>query len=159
VHLYSGQWRSDGRFLLVLWFHPGKKLSGTATTENASGRASANSRSLAKNDALHWTPYMGECLTVLEHENESSLDAILVQQVKIDRVVEKANLALVRLFRRTMMNGCLQLTFMLLDQAYHATFEADNTGAALPSIYVQSMQADLDRLKHDLPHHLQQNGQ
>jgi hypothetical protein len=44
-------------------------------------------------------------------------------------------------------------------QSYHATFEEHTTGAALPSIYMQSMQADLDRLKHDLPNHLQQNGQ
>jgi hypothetical protein len=39
---------------------------------------------------------VGECLSILEREQESPLDAILVQRVKINRVVEKANLALVR---------------------------------------------------------------
>lgn len=38
---------------------------------------------------------MSECLQILEQERESPLDAVLVQQAKICRVVEKANAALV----------------------------------------------------------------
>lgn len=38
---------------------------------------------------------MRECLQVLETAQEFPLDAMLVQQVKINRVVEKANLAAV----------------------------------------------------------------
>lgn len=38
---------------------------------------------------------MEDCLRALERNPESPLDAVLVQQVKISRVVEKANLSLV----------------------------------------------------------------
>jgi hypothetical protein len=93
----------------------------------------------------------------LEREQESPLDAILVQRVKINRIVEKANLALVR---NKVPEGLRSIaTDLTCSQSYHATFEEDGASAALPSIYVQSMQVDLDRLKHELPHHLQQNGQ
>lgn len=61
--------------------------------------ARADLPSLAKNDALRWNPYMGECLKVLEREQGSPLDAILINQVEIDRVVQKASLALVRRIR------------------------------------------------------------
>lgn len=40
---------------------------------------------------------------VLGREQESPLDAILIQQVKTDRVIENANLALVRSIRTTLM--------------------------------------------------------
>jgi hypothetical protein len=61
-----------------------------------SSSVSADFRSFARSDALQWTSYVGECLSILEREQESPLDAILVQRVKVNRVVEKANLALVR---------------------------------------------------------------
>lgn len=48
-----------------------------------------------RSDALRWTAHMEDCLRALERNPESPLDAVLVQQVKISRVVEKANLSLV----------------------------------------------------------------
>lgn len=50
---------------------------------------------LVRSDALRWTAHMEDCLRALERDPEFPLDAILVQQVKISRIVEKANLSLV----------------------------------------------------------------
>lgn len=44
---------------------------------------------------------MSECLKVLEQEQESPLDVVLVQQARICRVVEKANVALVSVLGNT----------------------------------------------------------
>lgn len=48
---------------------------------------------------------MGECLEVLDREQESPLDAILTQQVKIHRIIENANLALVRHVEGVLVSG------------------------------------------------------
>jgi len=55
---------------------------------------------------------MGDCLSILESEQESPLDAILVQRVKINRVVEKANLALVRYIQLPFVEKRPQLTLL-----------------------------------------------
>ena len=44
---------------------------------------------LQKIDALRWTPHLDECLEVLSERKESSLDDILVQQVRMQTIVEK----------------------------------------------------------------------
>lgn len=56
---------------------------------------------------------MNECLEALEREHESPLDAMLVQQVRSNRVVEKANLSVVSegygRFQRTVANQAVFL--------------------------------------------------
>ncbi|KAM0718495.1 hypothetical protein Q7P37_005565 [Cladosporium fusiforme] len=93
------------------------------------------SSSLVRPDPVRWTYQMGKCLEALEQRQESPLDAVLVNQARICRVVEKANLSVL----------------------FHATFEASREGEPLPTIYTRSMQAELDRLRQDLPITLQSN--
>ncbi|KAE8146579.1 hypothetical protein BDV25DRAFT_162216 [Aspergillus avenaceus] len=44
---------------------------------------------LQKTDALRWTPYMDECLQVLEEQQECLNDDILVQQVRLQLIIDK----------------------------------------------------------------------
>ncbi|KIW35297.1 uncharacterized protein PV07_02000 [Cladophialophora immunda] len=43
---------------------------------------------LQKTDALRWTPHMEECLVILDEKKECPNDAILVQQVRLQLIVE-----------------------------------------------------------------------
>ncbi|KAF2807184.1 uncharacterized protein BDZ99DRAFT_500451 [Mytilinidion resinicola] len=44
---------------------------------------------LQKTDALRWTPHMEECLIILDEKKECPNDAILVQQVRLQLIVER----------------------------------------------------------------------
>ncbi|RFU30228.1 hypothetical protein B7463_g6109, partial [Scytalidium lignicola] len=47
---------------------------------------------LQKIDALRWTPHMDECLQILDERKECPNDDILVQQVRLQLIVEKMDL-------------------------------------------------------------------
>jgi hypothetical protein len=44
---------------------------------------------LRKIDALRWTPHLDECLQILDESKECLNDEILVQQVRLQLIVEK----------------------------------------------------------------------
>ena len=87
-------------------------------------------------DALRWTPYLDECITVLAENREYPSDALLVQLVKLQLIVEKVG---------------------------HAPWHdgrGDTTGSArAPSIfYLKSLQAHLRDFKVNIPPEYQKNG-
>ena len=45
---------------------------------------------LHKIDTLRWTPHLDECLQVLSQEKECPGDELLVQQVRMQRIAERA---------------------------------------------------------------------
>ena len=102
------------------WSHLGKLSVGVSTSRRKASKDGVVyehsrapmliTRSFARSDALQWTACVGECLSTLEREQESPLDAILVQRVKINRIVEKANLALVRHIQMSLVEERPQLT-------------------------------------------------
>lgn len=47
---------------------------------------------LQKIDALRWTPHMDECLRILDERQECATDEILVQQVRLQLLVERVTL-------------------------------------------------------------------
>lgn len=114
--------------------------------------------SLPRSDGLRWMAHMGECLQVLETVQESALDAMLVQQVKINRVVEKASLAAVNDEHQYVVL-VESYANVVNSQSYHSIFEATENGATLPLIYMQSMLGELDNLKGDMPSCLHQDGE
>jgi hypothetical protein len=48
---------------------------------------------LQKIDGLRWTPHMDECLSTLDERKECVNDGILVQQVRLQLIIEKMALA------------------------------------------------------------------
>jgi hypothetical protein len=59
----------------------------TSLVPTNEGRSSAISR---KGDPLRWTVYSNECLRVIETQNEVASDILLVQQVKLRLISERA---------------------------------------------------------------------
>lgn len=55
--------------------------------------SSVISASLQRVESLRWTPYMRECLDVLEQSRETLTDEDLVYQIKLQILVEKATMA------------------------------------------------------------------
>jgi hypothetical protein len=47
---------------------------------------------LQKMDILRWTPHMDECLQILEDNKECSNDELLVQQIRLQQIVNKMTL-------------------------------------------------------------------
>ena len=47
---------------------------------------------LQKIDAVRWTPHMDECLQILDEKQECATDEILVQQVRLQLIVERVTL-------------------------------------------------------------------
>ena len=86
-------------------------------------------------DALQWTPYMDECLQVLEETKEHPTDILLVQQVKFQLLIEKVS------------HGPWQ------DVAMDSL---DMKG--LPALYLKALQTQLHDLKSNVPLELRENG-
>ncbi len=91
---------------------------------------------LQKIDALRWTPHMGECLQVLDERQECLNDEILVQQIRLQLIVEKAN-------QGTWNDG--------------ATETSEHIKAPL-SFYSQALHSQLQEIKNKLSPRLQRNG-
>lgn len=89
---------------------------------------------LRKMDALRWTPHMEECLQILAERPECPTDKILVQQVKLQLIVEK-------------VNHCPWL---------REAGNAESMGAP-PAFYLEALKLQLQEAKRQIPIDLQQN--
>lgn len=86
-------------------------------------------------DALRWTSYLDECVTVLAETGEHPSDILLIQLVKLQLISEKVG------------------------QAPWNDGYGDATGstAAAPTFYLKALQAQLQDLKVKIPHEIQRN--
>jgi hypothetical protein len=91
---------------------------------------------LQRIDALRWTPHMDECLQTLAEKQECPTDEVLVQQVRLQLIVEKVT------------------------QARWHDGEIENAGPvrAPPAFYLKALQSQLQEVKRKLPPESQQNG-
>ena len=81
-------------------------------------------------DALRWTPYLDECVTVLEEEKECPTDTLLVHLVKLQLIVEKVGQA-----------------------PWHDGYDSTTRSAMTPAVfYVNAMQAQLQEVKANITH-------
>ncbi|KAL3464601.1 hypothetical protein BJX64DRAFT_275790 [Aspergillus heterothallicus] len=94
------------------------------------------SQTLARTDYLRWTPHMSECLDVLANTKATPDDAILVQIVRAQRVVDKVI--------RTFGNGS------------EGVDDRTNAGAPL-SFYLKGLQSEVDDIRAQMPPELHQN--
>ncbi|KAH8665073.1 hypothetical protein BGZ60DRAFT_529418 [Tricladium varicosporioides] len=83
-------------------------------------------------DALRWTPYMDECLRILETENDLPTDIILVHQVKLQLICERLSEI------NSMQDHELSLS------------------ASLP-YFLKTSQAQLENFKKNIPESLRDN--
>ncbi|KAE8451746.1 hypothetical protein EG329_003203 [Mollisiaceae sp. DMI_Dod_QoI] len=79
---------------------------------------------IQKIDALRWTPHMDECLQMLDERKECLNDEILVQQVRLQLIVEK----------------------MALSALHKATESTEHTREP-PPLYLQNLQSQLQAIK------------
>lgn len=80
---------------------------------------------------------MNDCLRELEAQNETPLDAVLVQMVRAQLIVEKASVA----------------------SWYDNAFDPSPAAGSTAGIYARALQAELEGLQVQPPAHLQQNGE
>ena len=78
---------------------------------------------LQRIDALRWTPHMDECLQMLDERNECPNDRILVQQVRLQLIVEKMALG-------TSHEGALES----IEQSEQTSFFLENLHSQLQSV-------------------------
>jgi hypothetical protein len=90
---------------------------------------------LQKIDGLRWTPYMGECLQILDETKECPNDEILVQQVRLQLIVERINLG-------TWDEGA----------------EPPEQNREPSPLYLQALHSQLQEVKNKLPPESQNNG-
>ena len=85
---------------------------------------------------MHWTQYLEDCVAVLAETNELPSDAILIQMVKLQLIVEKV--------RRG---------------PWHEEHD-DSTGfsRAPPIFYLKALQAQLQDFKARIPQQIERNG-
>lgn len=91
---------------------------------------------LRKIDTLRWTPHLDECLRVLDETPESLNDEILVQQVRLQRVVEN----------------------MTQSDWQEVTLDSIGRVRAPPAFYLHAQQYQLQEVKNRPRHHLPGNG-
>ncbi|KAL2817542.1 hypothetical protein BJX63DRAFT_101910 [Aspergillus granulosus] len=94
------------------------------------------SQTLCRTDYLRWTPHMTECLDVLAQAKATPDDAVLVQIVRAQRVVDKA------------IKG--------LGSGFDGTEDGHNTGAPV-SFYLKGLQSEIDGIRAGMPPELHQN--
>lgn len=87
-------------------------------------------------DALHWTPYMDECIAVLAENEEYPSDILLVYLVKLHLIFEKAGRG----------------------QWYEEQDDAMASARAPPIFYLKALQAQLQDFKAKIPPAIQRNG-
>ena len=92
---------------------------------------------LQKIDALRWTPHLDECLEVLDERRECLTDEILVQQVRMQLIIEKVT-------RGNWSDG-------VPETAEHNKIPV--------SFYLQALHSQLEEVKTKIPPRLQGNGQ
>ncbi|KAI4285158.1 MAG: hypothetical protein L6R35_004724 [Caloplaca aegaea] len=90
---------------------------------------------LQKIDALRWTPHLDECLEVLNEKHESPIDDILVQQVRMQLIVEKVT-------RGPWNDGAIK------------TAEHSNVPLCF---YLNALQSQLQEVKSKIPPYLKDN--
>ena len=90
---------------------------------------------LQKIDALRWTPHMDECLQVLGETKECPNDEILVQQVRLQLIIERMALCVSQ------------------DRAIKPMENEEYS-----SVYLQSLHSQLQDVKVDLLAGFQNNG-
>jgi len=91
---------------------------------------------LQKIDALRWTPHLDECLEVLNEKHESPIDDILVQQVRMQLIVEK-------------------VTWGPWNDGAIKTAEHSNVPLCF---YLNALQSQLQEVKTKIPPYLKDNG-
>ena len=74
--------------------------------------ASRISSFLQKIDALRWTPHMDECLQILDERKECLNDEILVQQVRLQLILEKMT-------QGTLPDGAVEITEHTRETSFH----------------------------------------
>ncbi|KAL2869700.1 Zn(II)2Cys6 transcription factor domain-containing protein [Aspergillus lucknowensis] len=94
------------------------------------------SHTLARTDSLQWTPHMTECLDILANARETPNDAVLVQLVRAQRVVDKITKG--------------------IGFEYDATVEKNLSGAPF-SFYLKGLQSEIDDIRARMPQELHQN--
>jgi hypothetical protein len=92
---------------------------------------------LQKIDALRWTPHMDECLQVLDDRKECPNDEILIQQVRLQLIVEK----------------------MALETCHDAAMESPEHAREPQSLYLEAVHAQLLDIKTKLLAQPQIDGQ
>lgn len=91
---------------------------------------------MQKTEALRWTPHMNECLQVLEQNPESFNDEVLVQQVRLQLILQK----------------------MALNTWFEETIDAAEDTRAPALFHVQRLQAQLQQVKTTFSPQIQRNG-
>ncbi|KAJ0414484.1 hypothetical protein BJY00DRAFT_24656 [Aspergillus carlsbadensis] len=94
------------------------------------------SQTLSRTDYLRWTPHMTECLEFLAQKKATPDDAVLVQIVRAQRVVDKV------------IKG--------LGNGFDGVEDGYNTGAPL-SFYLKGLQSEIDDIRAGMPTELLQN--
>ncbi|KAL4880587.1 hypothetical protein BJY04DRAFT_191050 [Aspergillus karnatakaensis] len=98
--------------------------------------SSALSHTLGRSDSLRWTPYMSECLDILAQANEVPGDALLVNLVRTQLVVDK----------------------IITDLGSDCDGIKDRDSAKAPiSFYIKGLQAQIDNIRTSIPPELAQN--
>ncbi|KAL5344109.1 hypothetical protein BJX70DRAFT_352582 [Aspergillus crustosus] len=97
---------------------------------------SALSHTLNRTDSLGWTPHMTECLEALAEAKEAPGDALLVQLVRTQLVLDK--------------------TITELGFDYDNIKDRDSCQPPL-SFYIKGLQSQIDEIKKSTPPHLAQN--
>jgi hypothetical protein len=96
---------------------------------------SRSSCTLKKGTSIRWTPYLNECLHIVETEKEFESDALLVQLVKLRRISERVN-----------------------DLSWSSVVtEVDTTIKAPAMVYLRSLESHLQDLKRNVPSNLLNN--
>jgi hypothetical protein len=83
---------------------------------------------MSRIDAMRWTPHMEESLAILAEAKECPQDELLVAQVKL---------------------------YLILDKAYQ--LRRDGGTSSSPAFYLATFRKELDTLRSQIPPHLQQH--
>ena len=90
---------------------------------------------MLKTDSLRWTSHMNDCLKELSEKQECAGDEVLVQQVRMQLVIEKARLC----------------------SWYEASLESVEQLRAPTALYIQTLFAQVGGIKTSIPLRLQGN--
>src|SRR5271170_1606627 len=129
-----GPWR-NGELYLVAFLSAQCMYSSLHTFQTRRLIFSISSN-FQKIDALRWTPHMDECLQMLAEKQECPTDEILVQQVRLQLIVEK-----------------------VVQAPWHdGEIENAERVRAPPAFYLKALQSQLQEVRRKLPPESLRNG-
>lgn len=131
------RWRSEESWLdasssVPCKFNPSTTCNRRQNNRLTWGRVASYFQRL---ESLRWTPYLEECLQVLTETMEYSSDALLVQLVRSQLIVERVGQA----------------------PWHDANLDATSSAKAPTQFYLKALLAQLQELKHRMPPQLLHN--